>query len=645
MYPRLFELGPAHRLHLRRPAGRGLPARPEARDGPREGARPRPDRVLDLGIYIIISALVGAKLLLLVTDFRTFADNPRELLTLARSGGVFYGGLILAVVVALWYIRRIGLPLWTTCDVFAPGIALGHVVGRFGCFFAGCCYGKPTSVPWAITFTDPFAAANVGTPLDVPLHPTQLYEAGAEALILRAAARDREAGPAVSRAGRSGCTCCSTRSRATSSRSSAAIRAARSASSRRRSSFRSSSRRSRWPCSSTSARRQAPNAEARAKSSAAADRALTMPLTVPGTETATASASIGFSSRCWPSQSRSQIQRLIKEGHVQVAGRAAKANQPVKAGQQVMRRRPRAGRPGAAARRRCRCRSSTRTTTSIVVDKPAGMVVHPAAGHASGTLVNALLHHVDDLSGIGGEKRPGIVHRLDRGTSGLMVVAKHDAAHEELARQFHDREVEKEYVALVWGEVQAGRRIDAPIGRDPANRKKMSARARRSREAVTRIVRAEHLGRDADAGAGRDPHRPHPPDPRAPQRHRPSDRRRFAVRRRPPARAGDLRAVTHLERPFLHAARLAFKHPADGRRMEFASELPDDLQRVLDELREQRIRLKIAGHELSTRRSHVSATDVTSEVCNVRRITMPIVYKGRMFSVEVERVRFPNGRT
>jgi len=141
-------------------------------------------RVLDLGIYIIISALVGAKLLLLITDFRSFVSSPSELLSLARSGGVFYGGLILAVVVALWYIRRIGLPLWTTCDVFAPGIALGHVVGRMGCFFAGCCYGKPTTVPWAITFTDQFAQANVGTPLNQPLHPTQIYEAGAEALIL-----------------------------------------------------------------------------------------------------------------------------------------------------------------------------------------------------------------------------------------------------------------------------------------------------------------------------------------------------------------------------------------------------------------------------------------------------------------------------
>src|SRR4029079_4932352 len=131
----------------------------------------------------------------------------------------------------------------------------------------------------------------------------------------------------------------------------------------------------------------------------------------------------------------------------------------------------------------------------VVVDKPAGMVVHPAAGHAEGTLVNALLHHVSDLSGVGGEKRPGIVHSLDRGTSGLMVVAKHDRAHEELSRQFHDREVEKEYTALVWGEVQAGGQIDAPIGRDPSSRKKMSAKARRARHAVTRIAAAEHLGR------------------------------------------------------------------------------------------------------------------------------------------------------
>jgi phosphatidylglycerol:prolipoprotein diacylglycerol transferase len=141
-------------------------------------------RVMDLGIWIIISALVGAKLLLFIVDFRRYTENPRELLELLRSGGVFYGGLIAAVVVALVYLRRHKLPLWTTTDVFAPGIALGHIVGRLGCLMAGCCFGRPTSVPWAITFRDPAAMINVGSPLGVPLHPTQLYEAGAEALIL-----------------------------------------------------------------------------------------------------------------------------------------------------------------------------------------------------------------------------------------------------------------------------------------------------------------------------------------------------------------------------------------------------------------------------------------------------------------------------
>src|SRR6478672_10056190 len=184
MYPRLLELGPitvyTYGVLLAAAYLFGLQlARIRARERGLDA-----NRVLDLGIYIIISALVGAKLLLLITDFKSFTADPRELLDLLRSGGVFYGGLIVAVIVALWYIRRIGLPLWTTCDVFAPGIALGHVVGRFGCFFAGCCYGKPTTVPWAITFTSPYAAANVGTPLNIPLHPTQLYEAGAEALIL-----------------------------------------------------------------------------------------------------------------------------------------------------------------------------------------------------------------------------------------------------------------------------------------------------------------------------------------------------------------------------------------------------------------------------------------------------------------------------
>ena len=286
-----------------------------------------------------------------------------------------------------------------------------------------------------------------------------------------------------------------------------------------------------------------------------------------------------------PDQSRSHIQRLIKDGSVQVAGAGARPNQPVKTGQIVTVDIPEPIDPTPLAEA-LPLPILYQDHDVIVVDKPAGMVVHPAAGHASGTLVNALLHHVDDLSGIGGEKRPGIVHRLDRGTSGLMVVAKHDAAHAELARQFQDREVEKEYVALVWGEVMAGRRIDEPIGRDPANRKKMSARARRARSAVTRIVAAEHFGRQLTlARVAIHTGRTHQIRVHLSAIGHPivGDSLYGGVHRRV---AGDLRAVTHLERPFLHAARLKFTHPSEERPMEFVSELPDDLQRVLDELRE-----------------------------------------------------------
>ena len=286
-----------------------------------------------------------------------------------------------------------------------------------------------------------------------------------------------------------------------------------------------------------------------------------------------------------PDQSRSHIQRLIKEGGVRVAGRQAKSNQPVKTGQVVTLAIPEPVAPTPQAER-LPLPIVYQDRDIVVVDKPAGMVVHPAAGHASGTLVNALLHHVADLSGIGGEKRPGIVHRLDRGTSGLMVVAKHDAAHAELARQFQDREVEKEYVALCWGEVMAGRRIDEPIGRDPDNRKKMSARARRARSAVTRIAAAEHFGRLLTlARVAIHTGRTHQIRVHLSAIGHPivGDALYGGVHRRVP---GDLRAVTHLNRPFLHAARLVLTHPSEGRRMEFVSPLPDDLQHVLDELRE-----------------------------------------------------------
>jgi len=118
-------------------------------------------RIMDLLIWVIIAALVGAKALLFIVDFNHFTSSWQEFTTLLRSGGVFYGGLISAIVVCIWQLRKHRLPLWQSGDLFAPGIALGYMVGRLGCLLAGCCYGKPTDVAWAVTFTDPAANLNV----------------------------------------------------------------------------------------------------------------------------------------------------------------------------------------------------------------------------------------------------------------------------------------------------------------------------------------------------------------------------------------------------------------------------------------------------------------------------------------------------
>jgi len=142
------------------------------------------NRIMDLLIWVIISALVGAKALLFIVDFEHFTSSWEEFTTLLRSGGVFYGGLIAAILVTIYQLRKHRLALWPSADLFAPGIALGYMVGRLGCLMAGCCYGKPTDVAWAITFTDPAASFNVGTPLNVALHPTQLYESAAGLVLL-----------------------------------------------------------------------------------------------------------------------------------------------------------------------------------------------------------------------------------------------------------------------------------------------------------------------------------------------------------------------------------------------------------------------------------------------------------------------------
>jgi len=136
-------------------------------------------RIIDLGFYILVAALVGSRLFFIILNAPYYLHNPLEVLKIWEGGLVFYGGVLLAVPTAFWFVRKHSLGIWRTADVFAPALAIGHALGRLGCFFAGCCYGKTAdSLPWGVIFTDPECLA----PTDLLLHPTQLYESAGELL-------------------------------------------------------------------------------------------------------------------------------------------------------------------------------------------------------------------------------------------------------------------------------------------------------------------------------------------------------------------------------------------------------------------------------------------------------------------------------
>ncbi|HWP59378.1 MAG TPA: RluA family pseudouridine synthase [Candidatus Acidoferrales bacterium] len=302
--------------------------------------------------------------------------------------------------------------------------------------------------------------------------------------------------------------------------------------------------------------------------------------------------------------SRSALQRMIEAGEIRLNGARAKPSARVRAGDCVeLEVKP--ARASALEAERLPLDILHEDADCIVINKAPGIVVHPGAGNASGTLVNALLFHCAELRGIGGEKRPGIVHRLDKNTSGLMVVAKHDEAYHRLAAQFKERSVQKEYVALVWGKPH-GRHgvIDRPIGRHRLERKKMASRniRTRARAALTewRLEEVFEVGGSGGAPLLASLLRVVPRTGRTHQiRVHLADEglpivgdatyglkrgALDALKRRglePPA-------LADFARQALHAERLRFAHPRTGAVMAFAAPLFPDMQALLDRLRERK---------------------------------------------------------
>ncbi len=276
-----------------------------------------------------------------------------------------------------------------------------------------------------------------------------------------------------------------------------------------------------------------------------------------------------------PDLSRAAVQRLIKDGRVTVGDAVLKASYRVESGDRIAVHIP-PPETDAVQAESIPLDIVYEDDDLLVINKPAGMVVHPAYGHHSGTLVNALLAHCPQLATSGEDDRPGIVHRLDKDTSGLIVVAKHDAARQHLQHQFKQREVEKVYLALVEGRLEPPQGIiEAPIGRDPRRRKRMAV-LRSGREARTEYTVAEYFDQYTLVEA-------HPHTGRTHQ-----IRVHLAFIGHPVAGDrvyGRRKQRLPLQRQFLHAHRLAFRQPSSGEVVEVEAPLPPDLAEVLARLR------------------------------------------------------------
>ena len=284
--------------------------------------------------------------------------------------------------------------------------------------------------------------------------------------------------------------------------------------------------------------------------------------------------------------SRSRIQKLAQGGRITVDGRPARASQRLKGGERIRIEVPRAA-EAPAQPEDVPVELVYEDRALAVVSKPRGLVVHPAPGHPSGTLVNALLHRCPDLSGVGGVLRPGIVHRLDKDTSGLLVVAKDDAAHRALQAQFAGRSVGKVYLAVVVGRLEGEGVVERPVGRHPVDRKKMAVDVPRARPAVTRWRALDALAGatlvEARIQTGRTHQiRVHLASLGHPVAGDPVYGGRRAARG--VAQAGVRRRLGQETGQALHAWKLSFRHPLTGAEMSFEAPVPEPLARLIRDL-------------------------------------------------------------
>jgi 23S rRNA pseudouridine1911/1915/1917 synthase len=286
--------------------------------------------------------------------------------------------------------------------------------------------------------------------------------------------------------------------------------------------------------------------------------------------------------------SRSRLQRLIDEGHVLVDGEASRRSRRMRGGEAVVVVIPDPTASELVAEA-IPLDIEYEDGDLLVVHKPAGMVVHPTQHDRSGTLVNALLAHCDDLSGIGGVERPGIVHRLDKLTSGLLLVAKNDLAHGSLAEQFHDHTVTRRYEALVWGmPLPSEGRIASEIGRHPTDRKRMSSRAQHGKHAVTLYRVLEPLGPVSRTELVLETGRTHQIRVHMSERLNPvvgDPVYGGHANRRMPDDPVLRELLEPIERQLLHARTIGFDHPRSGEYLSFERPPPEDHRRVVDGVR------------------------------------------------------------